>query len=100
MHSGWLKEEWEKKQQAVIDATNEAYTWATIYNIAKEQARAVLPEGLTVSRMYMNGTLRSWIHYCQLRMGPETQKEHREVATDAWYQITEKFPSLKDALDI
>ena len=100
MHSGWLKEEWEKKQQAVIDATNEAYTWATIYNIAKEQARAVLPEGLTVSRMYMNGTLRSWIHYCQLRMGPETQKEHREVATDAWYQITEKFLSLKDALDI
>lgn len=100
MHSGWLKEEWEKKQQAVIDATNEAYTWATIYNIAKEQARAVLPEGLTVSRMYMNGTLRSWIHYCQLRMGVETQKEHREIATDCWYQITEKFPSLKDALDI
>ena len=68
--------------------------------IAKEQARAVLPEGLTVSRMYMNGTLRSWIHYCQLRMGPETQKEHRDIARDAWYQITDKFPSLKDALDI
>jgi thymidylate synthase (FAD) len=48
----------------------------------------------------MNGTLRSWIHYCQLRSGPETQKEHREIAIDAWYQITEAFPSLKDALDI
>ena len=67
---------------------------------AKEQARAVLPEGLTVSRMYMNGTLRSWIHYCALRMGPETQKEHRKIATDAWYEITRVFPSLKDSLDI
>jgi thymidylate synthase (FAD) len=50
--------------------------------------------------MYMNGTLRSWIHYCQLRMTKGTQKEHREVATDAWYLITDKFPSLRDALDI
>jgi thymidylate synthase (FAD) len=95
-----LTERWEEVQQKVIDAAQEAYTWASNNNIAKEQARAVLPEGLTVSRMYMNGTLRSWIHYCQLRMGVETQKEHREVATDAWYQITAKFPSLKDALDI
>jgi thymidylate synthase (FAD) len=78
----------------------ETYKWAIENGIAKEQARAVLPEGLTVSRMYMNGTLRSWIHYCQLRMGVETQKEHREVATSAWYQITAQFPSLKDALDI
>jgi len=95
-----LTERWEEIQQKVIDAAQEAYTWASYNNIAKEQARAVLPEGLTVSRMYMNGTLRSWVHYCQLRMGVETQKEHRDVATDAWYQITEKFPSLKDALDI
>jgi thymidylate synthase (FAD) len=95
-----LTERWEEVQQKVIDAAQEAYTWASHNNIAKEQARAVLPEGLTVSRMYMNGTLRSWIHYCQLRMGVETQKEHREVATDAWYQITAKFPSLKDALDL
>jgi thymidylate synthase (FAD) len=94
-----LTERWEEVQQKVIDAAQEAYTWASYNNIAKEQARAVLPEGLTVSRMYMNGTLRSWIHYCQLRMGPETQKEHREVAADAWYQITEVFPSLKDCLD-
>ena len=95
-----LAEEWDWLQTALQDKAKEAYTWAIENGIAKEQARAVLPEGLTVSRMYMNGTLRSWIHYCQLRMGPETQKEHREVATDAWYQITEKFPSLKDALDI
>jgi thymidylate synthase (FAD) len=95
-----LTERWEEVQQKVIDAAQEAYTWASHNNIAKEQARAVLPEGLTISRMYMNGTLRSWIHYCQLRMGVETQKEHREVAIDAWYQITERFPSLKDTLDI
>ena len=95
-----LTERWEEVQQKVIDAAQEAYKWASYNNIAKEQARAVLPEGMTVSRMYMNGTLRSYIHWCQLRMGPETQKEHREIARDAWYQITEHFPSLKDALDL
>jgi len=100
MNSGWLKSEWKKKQSELIEKVNETYKWAVDYNIAKEQARAVLPEGLTNSRMYMNGTLRSWVHYCQLRMGEETQKEHREVARDAWYQITEHFPSLKDALDL
>ena len=95
-----LQQQWESYQRDVIRKVTGAYQWAAENGIAKEQARAVLPEGLTVSRMYMNGTLRSWIHYCQLRMGVETQKEHREVATDAWYQITERFPSLKDALDI
>jgi thymidylate synthase (FAD) len=95
-----LQKEWNEYQYALLDEARIAYTWATQNGIAKEQARAVLPEGLTVSRMYMNGTLRSWIHYCQLRMGPETQKEHREVAADAWYQITEVFPSLKDCLDL
>ena len=95
-----LKDDWDDYQAAVLDEARIAYKWAIENGIAKEQARAVLPEGLTVSRMYMNGTLRSWIHYCQLRMGPETQKEHREVACDAWYQITEVFPSLKDALDL
>jgi thymidylate synthase (FAD) len=95
-----LQHDWNIMQSQLLDMTEECYRWAVKNGIAKEQARAVLPEGLTVSRMYMNGTLRSWIHYCQLRMGIETQKEHREVATDAWYQITEKFPSLKDALDI
>jgi thymidylate synthase (FAD) len=91
---------WRKKQEEVINNSQEAYDWAIRRGIAKEQARAVLPEGLTVSRMYMNGTLRSWIHYCQLRMANGTQKEHREVAIDAWYQIVDQFPSLKDALDI
>ena len=95
-----LQTAWRKKQEEVINNSQEAYNWAIRRGIAKEQARSVLPEGLTVSRMYMNGTLRSWIHYCQLRMGPETQKEHREIAIDAWYQITDAFPSLKDALDI
>jgi thymidylate synthase (FAD) len=95
-----LKLAWETHQKSFINTAKRHYEWAIQNGVAKEQARAVLPEGLTVSRMYMNGTLRSWIHYCQLRMGPETQKEHRDVATDAWYQITNVFPSLKDALDI
>ena len=95
-----LQRAWDNKQAKVTGSAMEAYTWAINNGIAKEQARAVLPEGLTNSRMYMAGSLRSWIHYCQLRMGIETQKEHREIATDAWYQITTKFPSLKDSLDI
>ena len=95
-----LQHRWDVEQELVRRVADEAYNWAIENGIAKEQARAVLPEGLTISRMYMNGTLRSWIHYCQLRMGVETQKEHREVATDCWYQITEKFPSLRDCLDI
>ena len=95
-----LQQEWENRQMTIRDTVEDIYAWAIENGIAKEQARSVLPEGLTVSRMYMNGTLRSWVHYCQLRMGPETQKEHREVALDAWYQITEVFPSLKDCLDL
>jgi len=95
-----LLDDWEFIQLEVQRKVQGAYTWAIENGIAKEQARAVLPEGLTVSRMYMNGTLRSWIHYCQLRIGPETQKEHREIAQDAWYQITEQFPSLRDSLEL
>jgi thymidylate synthase (FAD) len=95
-----IKTSWERKQQTFIDKANDLYVWAIENGIAKEQARAVLPEGLTMSRMYMKGSLRSWIHYCQVRMDPSTQKEHRELALDAWYQITEVFPSLKDVLDI
>ena len=95
-----IEQKWQWIQDEITQQTNEAYRQAIELGIAKEQARSVLPEGLTNSRMYMNGTLRSWIHYCQLRSGVETQKEHREIALDAWYQITEVFPSLKDALDI
>jgi thymidylate synthase (FAD) len=94
-----LQTGWRKKQEEVIANSQEAYDWAVRRGIAKEQARSVLPEGLTVSRLYMNGSLRSWIHYCQLRMANGTQKEHREVAIDAWYQIVEEFPSLKDTLE-
>ena len=95
-----LEEWWKSRQKTIIEFAMEDYKQAIEKGIAKEQARAVLPEGLTNSRMYMNGTLRSWVHYCQLRSGVETQKEHREIALDAWYQITEVFPSLKDCLDI
>ena len=73
--------------------------WAIKNGIAKELARAVLPEGLTMSRMYMSGSLRSWIHYCELRMANGTQKEHRELATQCWNIITEQFPSLKNVLE-
>jgi thymidylate synthase (FAD) len=95
-----LQKDWEDRQMTIRDTVLDVYEWAIDNGIAKEQARAVLPEGLTNSRMYMNGTLRSWVHYCQLRSGVETQKEHRQIALDAWYQITEVFPSLKDCLDI
>ena len=95
-----LQREWENKQAKMIGVASEAYIWAINNGIAKEQARAVLPEGLTNSRMYMSGSLRSWIHYCQLRMSNGTQKEHQEIATDAWYLLTANFPSLKDSLDI
>jgi thymidylate synthase (FAD) len=95
-----LQRDWEFIQETLIDQTKYAYKWAINNGIAKEQARAVLPEGLILSRMYMAGSLRSWIHYCQVRCDVATQKEHRDIAMDAWYQITEAFPSLKDALDI
>ena len=71
---------WEKAQEQVLAAARDTYRWAVNNGIAKEQARAVLPEGLTMSRMYMAGTLRSWIHYLQQRTDPATQKEHREIA--------------------
>jgi len=95
-----LQFEWNKMQASVRAIAETNYTWAINMGVAKEQARALLPEGLILSRMYMAGSLRSWIHYCQLRAGPETQKEHREIAIDAWNQITDAFPSLKDALDL
>lgn len=91
-----LQGTWELLQQNSINYSREIYKWAIEKGIAKEQARAVLPEGLTVSRMYMSGSLRSWIHYCQLRCANGTQKEHREIAIDCWYKIMELFPSLKE----
>ena len=95
-----LKHGWNERQKMVIEYAKKEYDWAIRNGIAKEQARAVLPEGLTLSRMYMAGSLRSWIHYCDLRMGNGTQKEHREVAEAAWKLILDKFPSLEGALDL
>jgi thymidylate synthase (FAD) len=95
-----LKETWAAYQKNTTDAATAAYNWAIEQGIAKEQARAVLPEGLILSRMYMAGSLRSWIHYCEVRCDPSTQKEHREIAMQAWGEITKQFPSLQDALDI
>jgi len=91
----FLADEWTKKQDNLLAQVKETYDWALSEGIAKEQARAVLPEGMTLSRMYMNGTLRSWIHYCALRTGPETQKEHREVAEACWANILVNYPVLR-----
>jgi thymidylate synthase (FAD) len=83
---------WEEKQQAVIRAAREAYTWAVTNGLAKEQARVVLPEGNTESRVYMNGTLRSWVHFIELRSGNGTQKEHQLVAVACAKAIAAIFP--------
>jgi thymidylate synthase (FAD) len=83
---------WEEKQQGVIRAAREAYTWAVTNGIAKEQARAVLPEGNTESRVYMNGTLRSWVHFIELRSANGTQKEHQLVAIACAKAIAAIFP--------
>lgn len=87
-----LKTEWMLAQERVIIEARKAYRWAIENGIAKEQARAVLPEGLTMSRMYMNGTLRSWIHYIELRSANGTQKEHMEIAKACAHVIAEVFP--------
>lgn len=84
--------QWQNMQKRVIEEAKNAYEWAIANGIAKEQARAVLPEGNTVSRLYMNGTLRSWIHFIQLRSGNGTQKEHRLVALECAKVIAEVFP--------
>jgi thymidylate synthase (FAD) len=87
---------WELQQNNISDMALKAYKWAIENGIAKEQARSVLPEGMTVSRMYMNGTLRSWVHYIQLRSGNGTQKEHQDVAIACAEAIKEIFPMIKD----
>jgi len=93
-----LQNEWEEKQVEFAKEAQTIYKWALENGIAKEQARAVLPEGITVSRMYMNGTLRSWVHYIQLRSGNGTQKEHREVAFACAKVIEPIFPMINDFL--
>ena len=90
-----LAYEWERSQNRVLYAVKKEYEWAIKNGIAKEQARAVLPEGLTVSRLYVNGTLRSWIHYIDLRDGNGTQKEHAEIARACAEVIAKVFPIIK-----
>jgi thymidylate synthase (FAD) len=87
---------WEERQKRVIEEAKNAYEWAIMNGIAKEQARAVLPEGLTVSRLYMAGTLRSWIHYIQLRSENGTQKEHINIAKACAEVIATVFPLSKE----
>jgi thymidylate synthase (FAD) len=92
----FLIHEWNRRQQDVIDLVKENYKWAIDCGIAKEQARAILPEGNTVSRLYMNGTLRSWVHYIELRASNGTQLEHQEIAKACAQAITEVFPLIND----
>ena len=83
--------EWQRRQTGIINQCREAYKWAVKHGIAKEQARVVLPEGLTKSRLYMNGTLRSWIHFIELRSANGTQKEHQQIALECAKVISEIF---------
>ena len=91
-----LQEEWNTLQEMVIEDARSAYNWAISKGIAKEQARAVLPEGLTMSRMYMNGTLRSWVHYIELRSANGTQKEHMDIAKECAVELAPILPMIKE----
>jgi len=91
-----LNQHWIQQQKRVTDIANYAYKWAIENGIAKEQARTVLPEGLTKTRLYMAGTLRSWIHYIDVRSTPGTQKEHMDIARECAYVINPIFPMIKD----
>jgi len=93
-----LEAVWRNHQMDVVAASKKAYNWALEQGIAKEQARAVLPEGITTSRLYMQGTLRSWLHYIELRSGPETQKEHREIAQACATALESIFPMVSEFL--
>lgn len=94
-----ISKEWKTAQLDLLEMVEDIYNLAIESGIAKEVARVILPEGLVMSRMYMKGSLRSWIHYCQLRMGPETQKEHREVAAQCWKLLCEQIPSVTEILN-
>jgi thymidylate synthase (FAD) len=93
-----LQLKWHEMQTEVALGCEKVYKWAIENGIAKEQARSVLPEGLISSRLYMAGSLRSWIHYAEVRTDVSTQKEHREIAMMAWDEIAKIFPSLSDVL--
>lgn len=89
-----LSEKWNMQQASIINKAKEVYHWALDNGIAKEQARAVLPEGNTETTMYMAGSLRSWVHYCDLRRSNGTQKEHMEIAEKCWEIIVQHFPQI------
>jgi thymidylate synthase (FAD) len=91
-----LQVEWHIQQEAVIIAAKKAYEWAIDKGIAKEVARAVLPEGLTKTRIYVKGSIRSWLHFIEVRTDPSTQKEHREIAVACAHAISEIFPMIKN----
>jgi thymidylate synthase (FAD) len=93
-----ITDTWHDMQKALVEHAQENYEWAINNGIAKEVARSVLPEGLTMSRMFMSGSLRSWIHWIQIRTDPSTQKEHRIIAEQAKQIILEQFPSLKEVI--
>ena len=95
-----LAYQWENMQNNIQKMCQDTYQWALEHGIAKEQARAVLPEGMTCSRMYMNGTLRSWVHYIQLRSGNGTQKEHRAIALACADAIEPIFPMIKEYINV
>jgi len=95
-----LDEEWKMKQAYLHRQIEKDYEWALKNGVAKEQARAILPEGNTVSTLYMAGSLRSWLHYCELRMANGTQAEHMEIASMCWDIIKTHFPALVDAIDL
>ena len=95
-----LRQAWEAVQTKVQMNAMEAYDWAIRNGIAKEQARAVLPEGITGSTLIMAGSLRSWVHYCELRMTEGTQKEHRDIAKECWEIICSEFPVIDGIIDI
>ena len=96
----YIRDRWENEQLSLIEHARKTYTWAINNGIAKEQARAVLPEGNISSRMYMNGTLRSWVHYIQLRSANGTQKEHMQIAVECANALEPVFPMIKEYVNV
>jgi len=94
-----LSEEWKLRQETILESITSNYQWALKNGIAKEQCRCILPEGMTISRIYMNGTLRSWIHYLKIRLKWDTQKEHRKVAQACYDEIVTIFPLIEKILE-
>lgn len=93
-----LCDEWVRRQEALVESITENYQWALKNGIAKEQSRCILPEGMTISKIYMNGSVRSWIHYLKIRMEWDTQKEHRDVAEACYQEIRKIFPAIENIL--